>query len=68
MKVKDIIQLLQKNHKPDEDLIVAYWEREAFPDVPKKDWPDFAESAMDEVDWSHAHESISFYHDIWKKD
>ena len=67
MKVKDIIKLLKQSHKPDEDLIVAYWQHDSFPDVPKEDWPDFSESAMDEVDWSGSHENISYYYGMWKK-
>ena len=67
MKVKDVIKLLKEHHKPNEDLIIAYWQRDAFPDILKKDWSNFSDGATDEVDWSSAHESISYYYDMWKR-
>jgi len=67
MKVKDIIKLLQKSHKPNEDLIVAWWDKDMFPAISKKDWADFADSATYEVDWSSGHDNISYYYDRWKE-
>ena len=67
MTVKDIIELLQKSHKPNEDLIITWWDKDMFPDISKKDWADFADSATDELDWSSAHDKISVHYDMWKE-
>jgi len=30
MKVSEVIAMLKENHKPDEDIFVAYWAKELF--------------------------------------
>lgn len=53
MKVKDLIELLQKEYKPDDSLVVATWDKEQFAPLlnPDDDWADIAQSCMDECDW-----------------
>ena len=56
MKVKDAIKYLKKL-KPNDDIVIAWWEHEAFPDVSNDDWP-FAAERADDMDWSNAHSDI----------
>jgi hypothetical protein len=30
MKVREVIAMLEKNHKPDEDIVLAYWTKDLF--------------------------------------
>jgi hypothetical protein len=63
MKVKDLIAQLEKYHDPEEHIIVAYWQQEAFPDVEGEHWNDLADTATDDMDWSRAHEEIGWFMD-----
>tara|TARA_Y100000310_G_C20669541_1_gene809467 strand:+ start:304 stop:549 length:246 start_codon:yes stop_codon:yes gene_type:complete len=60
MKVKDIIETLQKNYDPEDSLIVATWDKEfAAPLLAEDDdWADVAQSCTDEVDWGDATQDI----------
>lgn len=33
MRVKDVIESLQKHYKPDEKIIFAYWDKDFFQDI-----------------------------------
>ena len=53
MKVKDLIEMLQRDYTPEDSLIVATWEKDSFAPLLKEDddWAEIAQSCMDEVDW-----------------
>jgi hypothetical protein len=58
MKVKDLIDRLNENHKPDEQIIVAYWDKETV--------ESYAEVTLTDDQWTdivaenEAHEPIGF--------
>ena len=56
MKVKDAIKYLKKL-KPNDDIVIAWWEKDAFPDVADNDWS-YAAQKADDMDWSNAHSDI----------
>ena len=60
MKVKDLIEMLQRDYSPEDSLIVATWEKKSFDPLLKEDddWAEIAQSCMDEVDWSGPTEDI----------
>ena len=53
MKVKELIEMLQRDYSPEDSLIVATWEKKSFDPLLKEDddWAEIAQSCMDEVDW-----------------
>ena len=53
MKVKDLIEMLQKEYSPEDSLIVATWEKDTFAPLLDEDdnWAEIAQSCMDEGDW-----------------
>jgi hypothetical protein len=60
MKVKHLIEMLQKEYSPEDSLIVATWEKKSFDSLLEEDddWADIAQSCMDEVDWTGPTEDI----------
>ena len=56
MKVKDAIKHLKKL-KPNDDIVIAWWEKDAFPDVADNDWS-YAAQKADDMDWSNTHSDI----------
>lgn len=52
----------------DEILIVAYWKRDMFPNVPDEDWEDFAEHLDNKMDWSNTHDQMCDMYTIWEQD
>jgi hypothetical protein len=59
MKVKDIIKNLKKLD-PESEIIHAWWDKDAFPDVADKDWSDSVDRVDREMNWSETHYMISF--------
>ena len=67
MKVKDLISQLEKKD-PNDEMIVAYWEHEAFADKMKKDdWPNFVEIIDNYMSWSETHEAIMEYYPMFMR-
>lgn len=59
MTVQQLKDQLDRYYKPDDVLIVAYWERDYFFDhVPKDQWRDVAEYTEEIMDWASAHEDM----------
>ena len=60
MKVKDLIEMLQREYSPEDSLIVATWEKKSFDPLLKEDddWAEIAQSCMDEVDWGWVTQDI----------
>lgn len=57
MKSKEIIEYLQNNCEPDEELIIAFWDKNFFVDLDnhkpeeiEKVWNEFAVEAQETVD------------------
>tara|TARA_B100000519_G_scaffold197688_2_gene205887 strand:+ start:438 stop:662 length:225 start_codon:yes stop_codon:yes gene_type:complete len=64
MKVKELINQLQKWHKPDDSLIVAYWSNNEMSHIPEKDWHGFADHVNRRHDFSHEGDAISAW--LWE--
>lgn len=62
MKAKEAIKLLKKL-KPDEQLIIAWWQKDMFEYENPDDWGWISENVTDEFDWSGTHEDIQLYID-----
>jgi hypothetical protein len=45
---------------PNEHIVLAYWRREAFPEIPPDQWDAASDHATHETDWSRAHEAIDW--------
>ena len=57
MKVKEVIKNLQ-HLNPDSDIIMAWWDKDAFPDVADQNWSYAVDRVDDRMDWSQAHKDI----------
>jgi len=57
MKVKEVIKDL-KHLDPEAEIIHAWWEKDAFPDVADKDWSYAVGRVDSRMDWSQAQEDI----------
>jgi hypothetical protein len=57
MKVKEAIKDLE-HLDPDADIILAWWKKDAFPDVTDKDWSYAVDRVDSRMDWSQAQEDI----------
>ena len=57
MKVKEVIKNLE-HLNPDSDIIMAWWDKDAFPDVADEDWSYAVDRVDSRMDWSQAHEDI----------
>ena len=57
MRVKDAIKLLKENCNPEEEIIIAWWDRSCFNTMTDDEWGEASE-AGDDMDWSGAHEDI----------
>ena len=62
MKVQEAIEYLSKKN-PDEQIIIAWWDSEAFAPLylTRVEWEDYSESAEDWMDWSRAHEALELH-------
>ena len=64
MVVKEAIELLQKHHKPDDEIVLAYWELDAFTDcgweISTELWSDVC-AADYQINWGPAHENIGYF-------
>ncbi len=61
MTVDEAIKLLRSSYPnyPDEEIIIAWWDKEAFPEVSHDNWDESCDWVMDKMDWSHSHDDIS---------
>ena len=57
MKVKDVIKNLGHLH-PEADIVMAWWDKDAFPDVAYEDWSYAVDRVDSKMAWSQAHEDI----------
>ena len=57
MRIREAIEQLKKAN-PEDDIILVYWERDAFPDVTSEEWPYACDVAESKMDWSRTHEDI----------
>ena len=57
MKVKEVIKNLG-HLDPDTDIIHAWWDKDAFPDVADGDWSYAVDRVDSRMDWSQAQEDI----------
>lgn len=60
MKVKTLVEMLQRDFDPEDSVIAAVWEKETFKPLlnDESDWPKVAQSCMDEVNWNLIHDEI----------
>ena len=57
MTPAEIIQAMQQLPQ-DKELIVAWWEPDAFGITDEEDWDDFVHIIENRFDWSYTHEDI----------
>ena len=68
MLVKEAIELLQKYQEPDDEIILAYWERGAFgEDVSEELWSDVCDREH-KIDWGGTHETIEYFIDYLREE
>jgi len=60
MKVKDAIKQLEELD-PEEDLLLAYWLHDCFPELPEEDWPYLSSHAEAHFDWSSTHNNLEYF-------
>jgi len=58
MKVKDAIKLLKENCNPEEEIIIAWWDRSCFNRMTDNEWSEATE-AGDDMDWSSTQEDLT---------
>ena len=59
MLVKDAIRYLQRDYKPDDEIIVAWWDKEeGFEDMTDEEWDDAVAVADHHMDWSSTHDDL----------
>lgn len=56
MKVSRAIELLTKNHQPDEEILIEWWAKERF---------DLDDEPLAEDDWASAVSSVEDYPSEW---
>ena len=59
MTVDEAIKVLRSSYPNDEEIIIAWWDKGAFPEVSQDNWDGLCDWVMDEMDWSHSHDDIS---------
>jgi|TARA_R110000787_G_C13070148_1_gene408899 hypothetical protein len=57
MLVKDAIKMLQQCKEPDDEIIFAYWDKDAFGNVDDELWSAVC-SSEHKIDWGDAHDKI----------
>lgn len=63
MLVADIIKELQTNFKNDDELVIAWWGKTSFEEIPQEHWEAFVNHVENKMDWSPAHEDIAAQYD-----
>ena len=59
MQVEEIINILKQNYKPDEELIIAWWDQIAFEGyVDKETWDDHTVKYEKHMDTSEIYDDI----------
>lgn len=59
MKVSQAKKLLDTLND-DDDIVVAWWEHDAFDDIPTDKWADVCERVEEVMDWSHTHDDMAY--------
>lgn len=62
MKVRELIDALQRNYDPEDALVVAFWERKYFDtsDLTPEQWVDAADYLDGEMDWSYTLDALAY--------
>lgn len=59
MKVSEAIRMLKEHHKPDEDIIIAWWDKSYFEEIENNyEWEKLCEHTDNKFDWSGTHDLI----------
>lgn len=62
MKTKDLIEVLQKYHKPDEELICTWWSKDEFqPELSDEQWQLVCQRADHKLDTSGMTGDIQYF-------
>lgn len=59
MKVQDAIDQLTELHNPYEDIIIAWWTKEAFNSKYSDDWQFYCDYVDYNYDWYLAHDQMT---------
>lgn len=67
MKVSQIIEILQAKYSPDDSVVVAWWDKQAFSAAHGMEPDEWAAAAeyLDDIDWSRVHDDLSSQLDYW---
>lgn len=58
MKVSQAKKLLDTLND-DDDIVVAWWEHDAFDDIPTDKWANACYHVEEVMDWSHTHDDMA---------
>jgi hypothetical protein len=61
MQVQELIDYLTKYYKPDESIVVSWWDQSHFDDAERITTAEWAAccDAMDDIDWSRTHDALT---------
>ena len=65
MRVDSLVDLLQKFYKPEEELVILWWERSAFDDemrLTKGQWEDMCDY-LNDLDYSTIHDTLYWHYE-----
>lgn len=63
MKASDAIKYLQR-YDDDEELIVAWWDRDMFSHLSNEQWDEYCEPVGQKMDWSRAYDTMDFMFEL----
>ena len=69
MKVKEAIKYLG-HLDPEDSIVISWWEKDMFSQSEKwtdEQWAFLAERVSSKMDWSNAHEEISYCLELWEE-
>lgn len=67
MKVSEVIDILNRKYKPDDDLVFAWWIQKSFSeakDLTSEEWAAAADY-MEDMDWARTHEELCWVLGDW---
>ena len=67
MKASEAIKYLQ-GYDDDEELIVAWWDKDAFSHLSDEQWDEYCYDVGQKMDWSRAYETMDFLFELMIKE
>jgi uncharacterized protein YozE (UPF0346 family) len=66
MKVKHVIEILEKEYDPEASIVVNTWDQHDFDLKTNEDWHDISQALMDETDWSWVKQDMDESVENWR--